>query len=144
MQIVSPPPPPLVVHQRRAPPSKRYTIHKQEQIFTIDTKILSFKKENDAFAFSKLIEGHFTLTREWPMINYHEICHYKNIDSLKHINLVEWDLDALKMYCNLYIFDMLDIDYIEDGFRLKGSLIRWDIPLEFQVEYLTRVLQQSH
>jgi hypothetical protein len=109
----------------------------------MDTNILSFKKESDAFEFGKLIEGHYALTREWPMINHHDIWRYKNIETLKYLNLVEWDVDTLKMYCNLYIFDMLDIDYIEDEFRLRGSLIRWDIPLDFQIEYLKRVLQQS-
>jgi hypothetical protein len=112
-------------------------------VFTLDTRILSFKKEGDALAFSKFIEGHYTLSRKWPMINYRDIWHYKKIETLKYINLVEWNVDALKMYCNMYIFDMLDIDYIEDGFRLRGSLIRWDIPLEFQIEYLKRVLQQN-
>lgn len=43
------------------------------------------------------------------------------------------------MYCNMYIFDMLDIDSIEDGFRLRGNLIRWDIPIEYQIEYLERL-----
>jgi hypothetical protein len=74
------------------------------------------------------------------MINYHEIWHYKNdIHTLKHLHVPEWNTEHLKMYCNMYIFDMLDIDSIEDGFRLRGNLIRWDIPIEYQIEYLERL-----
>ena len=138
MQISAPP---LVVPPRRGTPqSKRYTIHKQDQIFTMDTRILSFKKQTDAETFGRLIEGHYNLTKQWPMINYHEIWHYKNdIHTLKHLHVPEWNTEHLKMYCNMYIFDMLDIDSIEDGFRLRGNLIRWDIPIEYQIEYLERL-----
>ena len=140
--ILPPPLPPPPVKHDGGPPARRFTIHKQEQIFTIDTRILSFHKRPDALKFAHLIEVHHALTREWRMIDQDQIMYSKKSDTpLEYTHLEDWDPDALKMYCKEHIFGMIEVENVLHDFKLQGNLIRWsDIPHDFQVEYLQRLL----
>ena len=73
---------------------KYHTIHFDRYIFTIQkngTSVVAFRRERDVIRFSKMIESHFDLTHEWPIVNFEDTLLYRNTKSnkLKYINIKE-------------------------------------------------------
>ena len=110
---------------------KFHTIHIDKHIFTIQhngTSVVAFRRKSDVIKFSKMIESHFELTREWPVINFDDSVVVKSTLSnrLKYVDIKDWDEDTLNTWCIVNAFSMLDIFSFEDDRRLVGRSIYWD------------------
>jgi hypothetical protein len=111
---------------------KYHTVHFDRYIFTVQkngTSIVAFRKERDVIRFSKMIESHFDLTHEWPIVNFEDTLLYRNTKSnkLKYINIQEWNEDTLATWCIKNAFSMLDISSFEGDNKLIGKSIHWDV-----------------
>lgn len=127
--IFSPRVPKVILH---AGERKRFhTIHLDNNVFTVQkngTSVLAFRQENDVKRFSKLIESHFDLTHEWPVINFEDTLLFRNtkLNRLKYVDIIQWEEDKLITWCVRNAFSMLDIHQFEGDNRLVGKSIFWD------------------
>ncbi len=124
---------------------KYHTIHIDSRIFTVQkngTSVLAFRKKNDVLRFSKLIESHYELTNEWPVINFEDSLLFRNTrtNRLKYVNIVEWSGEQLSDWCIRNVFGVLDIDKFEGDNKLVGRAISWDIDGDFYREFLNEKL----
>ena len=112
--------------------NKFHTIHFDNNVFTVQkngTSVLAFRKEKDVHRFSKLIESHFDLTQEWPVINFEDTLLFRNsrgVNRLKYVDIMKWEEDKLIAWCIQNTFSMLDIHSFEDDHRLVGKSLFWD------------------
>lgn len=125
--------------------TRYHTIHIDRHIFTVQkngTSVLAFRREKDVTKFSKMIESHFDLTHEWPVINFEDTILYKNTrtNRLKYIVIKEWNENMLVDWCIKNAFNMLDISSFEGDNRLVGRAISWDVNQNFYVNFLNEKL----
>lgn len=117
-------------------PRKYHTIHLNDNhVFTVQhngISVLSFRNLKDVYRFSKLIESHYDLTQEWPLINFEDTLLFRNtkIERLKYVDIQEWSEDILTMWCIQNAFSMLDIYQFEDDNKLIGRSIYWETDSE--------------
>ena len=120
--------------------NRLHTIHTKNQIFTIQkngTSVLSFRNNRDAIRFGKILESHYEITYEWPVVDFEEIIFYKKSTSkLRHLFIKQWYEDDLRDFCIENCFGMLDIYKFEDDKRLVGDSFRWDVPMDFYIDKL--------
>lgn len=128
---------------------KFHTIHIEERVFTIQkngTSVVAFRRMNDIVRFSKMIESHYDLMREWPVINFEDTLMYKNTktNKLKYVEIKDWDENILIAWCIRNTFSMLDIHIFEGDNRLVGRSIYWDaLDDEFYKKLLNQRLSQN-
>ena len=127
-----------------------HTIHLNKEIFTVQkngTSVLSFRNKVDAIRFGKILESHYDLTNEWPVVEFEETILYKyssKVNKLKYLSTKTWYEDDLRDFCINHCFGMLDIvKFEEDDRRLIGHAIRWEAPMHFYVDSLTERFNQE-
>ena len=127
---------PKIVLKTGGEKRKYHTIHlANNHVFTVDhngISVLSFRNIKDVFRFSKLIESHYDLTQEWPIVNFEEPLLFRNtkIERLKYVDIQEWNEDILTMWCIQNSFSMLDIHKFENDNKLIGRSIYWELDSE--------------
>lgn len=127
--ISAPRVPKIVLHSGER--KKFHTIHLDNNVFTVQkngTSVLAFRREPDVKRFSRLIESHFDLTQEWPVINFDDALLFKNtkMNRLKYVDIIQWEEDKLIAWCIQNAFSMLDIHMFEGDNKLVGKSIFWD------------------
>jgi hypothetical protein len=139
--IVKPPPPPFLQILKGTRSKQYHTLHFDNRIFTVQkdgTSVLSFRNKGDALRFGKLVESHYELTYSWPTITFDDVLYFKNTktNKLKYVNIQEWHGDQLRSFCIENYLNMLDINTVENEYRLVGNLIRWDAPMSIYIDML--------
>jgi hypothetical protein len=127
--------------------SKRFhTIHLFKHIFTIQkngTSVLSFRNKSDAVHFGKILESHYDLTNEWPVVSFEDTILYNGSQKrMKYLNTKQWYEDDIRDFCIENCFGMLDIVAFENDYRLIGNAIQWDVPMNFYIEGLNKRLEE--
>ncbi len=120
-----------------------HTIHLFAQIFTIQkngTSVLSFRNKSDAVHFGKILESHYELTNDWPVVNFEDAIFYdKNYPKrMKYLSTKQWYEDDIRDFCIENCFGMLDIITLENDYRLVGNAIHWDVPMNFYIDGLNK------
>lgn len=134
---------------RNSQQKKFHTLHLVENIFTIQkngTAIVSFRNKYDAFHLGKMLECHFEMTHEWPVINFEDSILYKpnsKIHRLKYIEMRSWDEESIKNFCIKNNFSMLDIFTFETDHRLVGKSIFWEAPPDYYISHLNTMFDES-
>lgn len=129
--------------------NKTHTLHLSTNIFTIQkngTSVLSFRNKGDAVRFGKILESHYELTGDWPVIEFEDTVLYKypsKVSRLKYVSTKNWNENDLRDFCIENCFGMLDITRFEDDRRLIGNAIRWEAPMHFYIDSLTRKINQE-
>jgi hypothetical protein len=139
--IVKPPSTPFVNILRGTRSKNYHTLHFDNRIFTVQkdgTSVLSFRNKGDALRFGKLVESHYELTYSWPTITFDDVLYFKNtkVNKLKYVKIQEWHGDQLRSFCIENYLNMLDINTVENEYRLVGNLIRWDAPMSIYIDML--------
>jgi hypothetical protein len=128
-----------------------HTLHlNNKDIFTIQkngTSVLSFRNKVDAIRFGKILESHYDLTKEWPVVEFEDTVLYRHsskLNRLKYLSTKNWHEDDLRDFCIINCFGMLDIvKFADDDLRLIGHAIQWDTPMHFYVDSLTEKFNQE-
>jgi hypothetical protein len=142
MALVITRPPPRPTLDR---PNKYYTIHtRPNDVFTIKmedmdrTSMISFKKWDDAFFMSKMIETYYIHQKEWPDTKSGSLILPNSRlgeRDLEHLYIQVWDFDELKVECTKNILDMMSVDEIvpknNETFTLAGDMITFSAPDDF-------------
>ena len=130
-------------------PSRRFhTLHLVNDIFTIQnngTSVVSFRNKYDAFHLGKMLESHFDMTHEWPIVNFEDSILYKQtkVSRLKYLRMKSWDEDKLREFCIKNNFSMLDIFSFQNDYRLVGRSIFWEVPPDYYVSMLNEKFEES-
>lgn len=127
--------------------SKRFhTIHLFKHIFTIQkngTSVISFRNKSDAVHFGKILESHYDLTNEWPVVSFEDTILYNSSQKrMKYLYTKQWYEDDIRDFCIENCFGMLDIVSFENDYRLIGNAIQWDVPMNFYIEGLNKRLEE--
>lgn len=138
---------PVSTKTRYVEKRKFHTIHLVENIFTIQnngTSIVSFRHKSDAINLGKMLESHFDITQEWPIINFEDSLFLKQtkVNRLKYLNLKSWEEEKLKEFCLKNNFNMLDIFSFESDFRLVGRSIFWEKNNEYYINLLNNKINE--
>ena len=134
--------PVIKVPATRTSSKKLHTIHLDRNVFTVQkngTSVLSFRNRTDAIHFGKMLETHFEMTHEWPIVNFEETVLYKHTTKttrFKYLYTKNWQEDDLRNFCIRNSLGMLDIFKFEDDMRLVGNSFVWEAPSEFYVDVL--------
>jgi hypothetical protein len=128
-----------------------HTIHIKNHIFTIQkngTSVLSFRNNKDAIRFGKILESHYELTYEWPVVDFDETILYKKKSSyssnLKYLITKQWYEDDLRDFCIDNSFGMIDVyTFEENDQKLVGNSFQWDVPMYFYVDGLNNRLEEE-
>lgn len=130
--------------------SNYYTIHSnQNKAFGLRvnknsrTSIVSFRKWDDAFLISKMIETNFISKKEWPetgddgsVVLPTSAIHD---DILRAVYIQKWEFDELKLLCTSNFLDMISVDEIvskKAKHMFSGHVLRFEAPIEFYQERL--------
>lgn len=84
-----------------------------------------------------MLETHFEMTHEWPIVNFEETVLYKHATKttrFKYLYTKNWDDDDLRDFCIRNSLGMLEIFKFEEDMRLVGNSFVWEAPVEFYVE----------
>lgn len=122
---------------------KFHTLHLIDNVFTVQnngTAIVSFRNKSDALHLGKMLESHFDMTHEWPVINFEDSILFRQskINRLKYLKLKSWEEDKLCEFCIKNNFSMLDIFKFENDFKLIGRSISWEASPEYYIELLNK------
>ncbi len=117
-----------------------HTLHNHNRVFTVQKNgpsIAAFRNKEDAIRFGKLLESHFDITHTWPVINFDDKVYLKagRLPRLRYIDVNHWeDEEDLKMFCVTYGFSLLDIHRFENGHKLVGRAISWEVSPNFYID----------
>lgn len=131
-----------------------YTIHSNKnRAFGIKisekyrTSIVSFKRWDDAFFISKMIETNFISKKEWPMSEEDGTITLPmsaiHDDILRAVYIQEWDFNDLKLLCTSNFLDMISVDEIvtkKAKHMFQGHILRFEAPIEFYQARLERFI----
>ena len=129
--------------------NRTHTLHLSTNIFTVQkngTSVLSFRNKADAVRFGKILESHYELSGDWPVIEFEDTILYKypsRVNRLKYVSTKNWHENDLRDFCIKNCFGMLDITRFEDDRRLIGSAIHWEAPMNFYIDNLTKRINQE-
>jgi hypothetical protein len=126
-------------------PNNYYTIHtRPNDAFTIKmedmdrTSVISFKKWDDAFFISKMIETYYNHNKEWPDTKSGLLVlpnSQMGERDLEHLYIQVWEFDELKVECTKNILDMMSVDEIvprnNEAFTLAGDMFTFSAPDDF-------------
>lgn len=128
---------------------KLHTIHLDSTIFTVQrngTSVLSFRNKSDAIHFGKMLETHYELTHEWPIVDFEQTVLYKyttKANRFKYLYMKNWEEDDLRDFCIKNSLGMLDIFKFEDDMRLVGNAFIWEAPMNFYINDLNNRLDEE-
>lgn len=128
---------------------KLHTIHLDSTIFTVQrngTSVLSFRNKSDAIHFGKMLETHYELTHEWPIVDFEQTVLYKYTSKssrFKYLYMKNWEEDDLRDFCIKNSLGMLDIFKFEDDMRLVGNAFIWEAPMNFYINDLNNRLDEE-
>ena len=139
---------PTIVKSLQHDKRKFHTLHLVDNVFTIQnhgTAIVSFRNKSDALHLGKMLESHFDMTHEWPIINFEDSILYRQskINRLKYLSLKSWDEEKLREFCISNNFSMLDIFNFESDFRLVGRSIFWETTPDYYISLLNNRFEDS-
>jgi hypothetical protein len=168
MSIIPAPPRKSLIINKKPRSNKLYTIHnythnpfilrnesKEIDNSSIDSTIISFKREIDAISFAQMIESHKALTKEWPSttlgnMNSLFVMANMNENPLYYPNelyLKTWDLSELQIYCASNILQLFIMHSItlkdENVYNIKGEHLTLSIPIEKYSEILEIMFLRS-
>lgn len=150
MQTLNRPPTKI---QTREKNKKYYTLHRiPNHVMAWNAKtekraVVAFNREQDILSTGKIIENHYNLRREWPSFEAELIFDSGPIpksvfdDELTMLNIVEWrKFDDLRVFCAEHYFDLIVVETMSKQFQLQGTIFRLDIPMEFFIPQLEKLL----
>jgi len=150
MQTLNRPPTKI---QTREKNKKYYTLHRiPNHVMAWNAKtekraVVAFNREQDILTTGKIIENHYNLRREWPSFEDDLIFDAGPIpksvsdDELTMLSIVEWrKFDDLRVFCVEHYFDLIVVETMSKQFRLQGTIFRLDIPMEFFIPQLEKLL----
>jgi len=151
--ILSPPMKPRVKLQTNQQGKKYFTIQRTpNHVFTLKgredtrTSIVGFKKWDDAFLISKMIETHYIEQNEWPTIELGQSMVFPTSrpgDVLRHLYIQEWDFEELKFECTRNIIDFMTIERIinkKSTYSFNGNHYTFSAPVEFYMNRFDELL----
>ena len=151
--ILSPPMKPQMKRQTNQQGKKYFTIQRTpNHVFTLkgheDAKIsiVGFKKWDDAFLISKMIETHYIEQNEWPTIELGQSMVFptsRPSDVLRHLYIQEWDFEELKYECTRNIIDFMSIERIinkKTTYSFNGYQYTFSAPVEFYMNRFDELL----
>jgi len=163
MNLVPAPPRRSISINKKSRSNKIYTIHNYthnpfilrhenksiNDESSINSTIISFKKEVDAIHFAQMIENHKALTNQWPsttLDNINSLFIMSNIDLTSTTSLYNpnelyfktWELIDLQVYCASNILQLFIIHSItlkdENIYNIRGEHLTLSIPIEKYTE----------
>jgi len=145
------------------PQMKRQTIQQGKKYFTIQRtpnhvftlkahedariSIVGFKKWDDAFLISNMIETHYIEQNEWPTIELGQSMVFPTSrpgDVLHHLYIQEWDFEELKLECTRNIIDFMTIERIinkKNAYSFNGNQYTFSAPLEFYMNRFDELIE---
>ncbi len=135
-----------VTNKKREGNHRHYTLHIGTTIFTVqhqDTSVLSFRKKSDAVSFGRILECHYDLTKEWPILKFDDYTVYGIFEKnprLKYLDIKDWDNESLRYFCITNAFSMIDVLKFENERKLYGKTFRWDAPSNLYIDMLNKRL----
>lgn len=135
------------INKTRSGTQRFHTIHLFTHIFTIQkngTSVLSFRNKSDAVHFGKILESHYDLTNDWPVVDFEDTIFYARNSSkrMKYLSIKQWYENDLRDFCIENCFGMLDIVTFENDYRLVGNALQWDVPMHFYIDGLNNRLEE--
>lgn len=113
---------------------------------TMKTATVVFRRQKDALLMAHMIERHVRQNKEWPSTTMFDFQlytgHGNNSDELELIDVRQWDMDHLKVYCVEAYLDMITLSSLtpsSEGFNMNGELISLNVPFEFYVDRLNQL-----
>jgi hypothetical protein len=142
-------PPTRVARTAERPNKNVFTLHSNvNSVFAwrtsnenMKTATVVFRRQQDALLMAHMIERHVRQNKEWPSPSMFDF----QLDNgpvraeLDLIEIREWDMDSLKVFCVESYLDMVTLSRLtpsNDGFRINGELISLDVPFGFYTERL--------
>ena len=142
--ILSPPAKPRVKIETIQRGKKYFTIQtNQNHVFTLKahdnarTSVVGFKKWDDAFFISKMIETYYNEQKEWPVLEIGKtivLPESRPSDVLRHLYIQEWEFEELKFECTRNILDFMSIERIvnkKTTYSFNGYQYTFSAPVEF-------------
>lgn len=140
---------PVLTKTQHADKRKFHTLHLIDNVFTIQnngTAIVSFRNKTDALHFGKMLESHFDMTHEWPIINFEDTILFRQskVNRLKYLSMKSWEEEKLRQFCVKNYFSMLDIFKFENDFKLVGRSVFWEAESpNYYIELLNNKFKES-
>jgi hypothetical protein len=135
--------------------SKRvYTLHSSHNnVFAwrtsnenMKTATVVFRRQQDALLMAHMIERHVRQNKEWPSTTMFDFQlytgHGKHSAELELIDIKQWDMENLKVYCVEAYLDMITLSTLtptRDGYNLNGELLLLNVPFEFYADRLNQL-----
>jgi hypothetical protein len=142
--ILTPPVKPRVKIETLQRGKKYFTIQTTpNHVFTLKsheeakTSVVGFKKWDDAFLISKMIETHYIEQKEWPVLEIGKtivLPSSRPSAVLRHLYIQEWDFEELKFECTRNIIDFMSIERIinkKSTYSFNGHQYTFSAPVEF-------------
>ncbi|NBO72496.1 MAG: DUF3110 domain-containing protein [Bacteroidetes bacterium] len=159
MNVIIPPSITPFVKNKREKDKPIFTVYKHNTgVFSIQLKdfqtqylkttVFGFAKEKDAYKFACMIEDHRDITKEWPKKEFEDeniglkLFHnsYNTREFPNILEIQEWNINDLKIYCMLNFTDLLYLTNIYKNdygnFNVQGQLIKLETSIEYQAEFL--------
>jgi len=165
MSIIPAPPKKILSVNKKSRENKIFTIHKRNQPFivrqdihkesSINSTVISFKRETDAIQFAYMIESHKKHTNAWPSTTIEDMTSLFVKDSLvmdepyfsNELYLKSWNIADLRTYSasnmlNLFIIHSM---ILKEGniYTLKGSHLSLSMPIEEYAKILEKMFQRE-
>jgi len=167
MSIVAIPPRKFVDINKKPLNKRVYTIHNETHNpfmirktnndtdeSSIESTVISFKREIDAVHFAQMIESHKDITEQWPITtfdNMNSLFVMANIEYSPYypvqLYLKSWEISELNVYCAsniLQLFIMHTITLKEENiYSIKGEHLTFTIPTEKYSEFFEQMFQRN-
>lgn len=137
----------IIVPNTRTGIYRYHTIHVNDKVFTVQkngTSVLAFRNKADAVQFGKILESHYDITHEWPIVEFEQTILYKyssRENRLKYVSTKHWHEDELRDFCVKNCMGLLDIYNFENDRRLVGRSVTWEAPMHYYVDMLNSRLE---
>lgn len=151
--ILTPPVKPRVKLETLQQGKKYFTIQTTpNNVFTLKaheearTSVVGFKKWDDAFLISKMIETHYNEQKEWPVLEIGKtivLPGSRPSDVLRQLYIQEWDFEELKFECTRNIIDFISVERIinkKTTYSFNGYQYTFSAPIEFYMNRFDELL----
>jgi hypothetical protein len=127
-------------------PDKVYTLRTNPNTILVAspklkrTAVLAFRNESCAFELARLMESHYSYTKEWPNLDNGRIKFYD--DGRKDVMFVEvdeWNNHDLTYICGVRFMNMIIIDKFEKNKSLSGNYKEIEVHNYFYQDYLNYI-----
>jgi len=152
--IIAPPVKPRVKLETLQQGKKYFTIQTTpNHVFSLKahenarTSVVGFKKWDDAFFISKMIETHYNEQKEWPVLEIGKtivLPGSRPSDVLRHLYIQEWDFEELKLECTRNIIDFMSVERIvnkKTTYSFNGYQYMFSAPVEFYMNRFNELIE---